>query len=181
MLDDNMQNLLIVEDDDTLRDRLDMAMKRRGFVVRSVASVSQARNAITETVPDYAIVDLRLQDGSGLDVVKALEMTHPRARALVLTGYGNVPTAVSAARLGAVDYIAKPATADEIIDALLAPKGEHAPAPANPMPPEQARLEHIEHVYKEAGGNVSRAARMLDMHRRTLQRILQRHGLSDGA
>lgn len=181
MSDDKLQDLLIVEDDDALRERLALAMKRRGFEVRMASSVSQARRAILEKAPDFAVVDLRLQDGSGLDVVSDLEATHPEARALILTGYGNVPTAVSAARLGAVDYIAKPATAEEIIDALMAPKGQHAPVPANPTPPAQARLEHIEHVYQEAGGNVSQAARMLDMHRRTLQRILQRHGLSNGA
>ncbi len=181
MFDHKLQNLLIVEDDDALRERLALAMERRGFQVRVAASVSQARTAITDTALDYAIIDLRLQDGSGLDVVRDLEAKHPEARSLILTGYGNVPTAVSAARLGAVDYIAKPATAEEIIDALMAPEGGHAPAPENPMPPEQARLEHIEHVYHEAGGNVSLAARMLDMHRRTLQRILQRHGLSNSA
>jgi len=181
MFTKNTQNLLIVEDDDTFRERLAQAMQRRGFVVQTASSVAKAREAMTETAPDYAIIDLRLQDGSGLDVVSELEAKHPDARALILTGYGNVPTAVSAARLGAVDYLSKPATADEIVDALMAPSGEHAPAPESPMPPEQARLEHIKHVFGLAGGNVSQAARLLDMHRRTLQRILQRNGVSNGA
>lgn len=181
MSDDETQNLLIVEDDTALRERLAQAMRRRGFAVQIAASVSEAREMIAATAPDYAIVDLRLQDGSGLDVVRDLEAQHPLARALILTGYGNIPTAVSAARLGAVDYIAKPATADEIVGALTAKKGEHAPIPENPIPPAQARLAHIKHVYQEAGGNVSQAARLLDMHRRTLQRILQRNGLSNGA
>lgn len=180
MLDQNMQTLLTVEDDGPFRDRLVLAMRQRGFEVQGAESVAQARSAISKAAPDYAIVDLRLQDGSGLEVVSDLEASHQKARVLILTGYGNVPTAVSAARLGAVDYIAKPATADEIIDALLAPKGKHAPAPKNPISPEKARMEHIEHVYHQAGGNVSKAARMLDMHRRTLQRILQRHGMSHG-
>lgn len=176
-----IRSLLIVEDDDAFRERLAQAMRRRGFVVQVAASVADAHAVMSEAAPDYAIVDLRLQDGSGLDVVSALEAQHPQVRALILTGYGNVPTAVSAARLGAVDYLAKPATADEIVDALLAPNGEHAPAPESPIPPDQARLEHIAHVFEQTGGNVSHAARLLDMHRRTLQRILQRNGLTTSA
>lgn len=177
----NQQSLLIVEDDDTFRERLAQTMRRRGFVVHVASSVAEARVAMLVAVPDYAIVDLRLQDGSGLDVVSTLEAQHPQVRALILTGYGNVPTAVSAARLGAVDYLAKPTTADEIIDALMAPSGEQAPAPTSPLPPDQARLEHIAQVLEHSGGNVSHAARLLDMHRRTLQRILQRNGLTTGA
>lgn len=180
MFDENIQNLLIVEDDAVFRDRLALAMERRGFEVQVAADVVQARKAMATVAPDYAIVDLRLQDGSGLDVISELEATHPKARALVLTGYGNIPTAVSAARLGAVDYVAKPATADEIIDALMAPRDAHAPAPENTIPPEQARLEHIENVYQKAGGNVSKTARMLGMHRRTLQRVLNRSGVLNG-
>lgn len=181
MLDGNTGSLLIVEDDDAFRDRLTRSMQRRGFDVCSVPSVSAALTAIQQDAPDYAIVDLRLLDGNGLDVVSELEDKHTESKAIILTGYGDIPTAVSAARLGAVDYIAKPATADEIVDALLAPKGSHAIPPDNPMQPEQARLEHIEDVFHRTGDNVSQAAKLLNMHRRTLQRILKRNGLSKGS
>lgn len=181
MLDGSAKILLIVEDDDAFRDRLTRSMQRRGFNVCSVASVMEALSAIQEDVPDYAVVDLRLLDGNGLDVVSELEDKHAETRAIILTGYGDISTAVSAVRLGAVDYIAKPATADEIIDALLAPKGSHASPPDNPIQPEQARLEHIEYVFHRTGDNVSQAAKLLKMHRRSLQRVLKRNGLSKGS
>jgi two-component system response regulator RegA len=132
---------------------------------------------VQEDAPDYAIIDLRLQDGSGLDVVAALEQARADARAIILTGYGNIPTAVAAVRLGAIDYISKPSSADEILDTLLAPKGTRPPAPTDPISPEDARFEHIEHGFHQAGENVSETARLLQMHRRTLQRILRRHGV----
>ncbi len=176
------KSMLIVEDDDTLRVRLATAMQKRSFTTGTASSVAEGFAAINVQAPDYAIIDLRLQDGSGLDVVKALEQRHPDARAVILTGYGDIPTAVAATRLGAIDYIAKSATADEIVDTLMTPKGEHPPAPANPISPKDARLEHIEYVFHEAGENVSQTARILQMHRRTLQRILRRNGvLSDAA
>ena len=175
------RSLLIVEDNDALRDRLTMAMEKRGFAARAAASVAEGLSAIEQNTPDFAVIDLRLLDGSGLDVVKALENRAPEARTIILTGYGDIPTAVAAARIGAVDYIAKPATADEIIDVLLAPKDEIPPAPINPIPPEVARIEHIEHVFQETGNNVSRAARLLSMHRRTLQRILERNRVAANA
>lgn len=183
MLDSSVHHktMLIVEDDDALRDRLATAMRKRGFEARTSASVAEGLAAIEQDVPSFAIVDLRLLDGSGLDVVKSLEEHDPEARAIILTGYGDIPTAVAAVRIGAVDYIAKPATADEIVDVLLAPKDENPPMPANPISPEEARIEHIEHVFHEAGDNVSRAARLLSMHRRTLQRILKRNGVSADA
>jgi two-component system response regulator RegA len=182
MLDTKRNNtMLIVEDDDTLRDRLALAMQKRGFEARGTSSVAEGLAAIDLEVPGFAVVDLRLADGSGLDVVRSLEERDPDARAIILTGYGDIPTAVAAARIGAVDYIAKPATADEIVDVLMAPQGQNPPAPIDPISPDEARLEHIEHVYHEAGDNVSHAARLLNMHRRTLQRILKRHGVSADA
>ncbi|MDW3223965.1 MAG: response regulator [Paracoccaceae bacterium] len=173
--------ILIVEDDDCLRERLEKAMSKRGFAVRSASGVADGLASLADNMPQYAIIDLRLLDGSGLDVVKALEERTPDARAIILTGYGDIPTAVAAARIGAVDYIAKPATADEIVDVLMTPKDQTPPAPEHPISPEDARVEHIEHVFHKAGDNVSLAARLLNMHRRTLQRILKRHGVSANA
>jgi len=176
-LENNTKTLLLVEDDDVLRSCLGTAMQKRGFDVTPASSVAEGLRAVRSNAPEYAVIDLRLQDGSGLDVVEALEQQRPDARAIILTGYGNIPTAVAAARLGAIDFIAKPATADEIIDTLMAPKGTRPPAPDAPISPDDARLEHIEQVFHEAGGNVSETARLLQMHRRTLQRILNRHGV----
>ena len=173
--------LLIVEDDDALRGQLEKAMHRRGFDTCAASSVAEAKKLIDEEAPKFAIVDLRLLDGSGLDVIEAIETQHQDARTIVLTGYGNIPTAVAAVRHGAIDYIAKPATADEIFDTLMTPAGEDTPAPAVPISPDQARWEHIEHVYHEVGDNVSQAARLLNMHRRTLQRILKRRGTANDA
>ena len=168
-------SLMIVEDDDALRGRLATAMERRGFDVRAASSVSEAMDQADAGVPHYAVVDLRLRDGSGLSVVEALEKRDPNIRAIMLTGYGNIPTAVAAVRAGAIDYIAKPATADEIVDALIRPRDEQPPAPVNPISPDDARKEHITHVFHELDENVSKTARSLDMHRRTLQRLLRRY------
>ena len=169
-------NLLIVEDDDALRERLAQAMTRRGCQTRTAGSVAAALAAVEEEDLRFAIVDLRLVDGSGLTIVENLRQTQPTCRTIVLTGYGNIPTAVAAARIGAVDYIATPATADEIVDTLLAPEGKTPPPPVNTIAPDDARRAHIERFYHEAGENVSRTARLLKMHRRTLQRLLKRTG-----
>ena len=168
------KSLLIVEDDAPLRARLEKALRKRGYETCQASSVSEALDSISTRTPDFAVVDLRLLDGSGLDVIKVLSEQHPTTRAIVLTGYGNIATAVAAVRLGAFDYIAKPATVDEIVDTLMAPNEGVPPAPEDTIPPDEARLEHIEHVFHEAGDNVSRAARLLNMHRRTLQRLLRR-------
>lgn len=172
----NENTLLIVEDDDALRERLARAMKRRGFDVRVASGLSEAMDQADAEMLNYAVVDLRLQDGSGLSLVEVLEQRDPNIRAIILTGYGNIPTAVAAVRIGAIDYIAKPATADEIVDALIRPRNEHPQAPSDPMTPDAARKEHIEHVFREMDENVSKTARALDMHRRTLQRLLKRYG-----
>lgn len=177
--EDGANSLLIVEDDEALRTRLSQAMARRGFAVSAASSVAEAQEIIDAAPPRHAIVDLRLLDGTGLTVVAALRKAQTPCRTVVLTGYGNIPTAVAAARIGAVDYIAKPATADEIVDVLLTPEGATPPPPANTVEPEEARRAHIEHVYAEAGENVSRTARLLNMHRRTLQRVLKRHGITN--
>lgn len=172
------RSMLIVEDDDAFRNRLAQAMSKRGFDIRTCASVAEGLEAIQHKVPEFAVIDLRLSDGSGLDVTSALQAEAPHVRTVIVTGYGDIPTAVAAARIGATDYISKPATADEIIDVLMTPKDQTPPAPEEPLPPEEARWQHIESVFNDADRSVSQAARLLSMHRRTLQRILKRHGIS---
>src|SRR5450631_812799 len=147
-------------------------METRGFIVTSCDSVSDGLAQIGKAAPAFAVVDLRLGDGNGLDVVSALKRKRPDARAIVLTGYGNIATAVTAVKLGAVDYLAKPADADEIHFALTREPGEHAALPENPMSADLVRWEHIQRVYELCDRNVSETARRLNMHRRTLQRIL---------
>ena len=165
-------SLLLVDDDEPFLRRLARAMEKRGFVPRIALSVSEARAALAEGAPAYAVVDLRLEDGSGLGVVEALRARRPEARAVVLTGYGAIATAVAAVKAGAIDYLSKPADAGEIVDALLAPEGEMPPPPENPMSADRVRWEHIQRVYELCNRNVSETARRLGMHRRTLQRIL---------
>jgi two-component system, response regulator RegA len=165
-------SLVIVDDDVPFQQRLSRAMEQRGFDVRSANSVSEGLALIRERPPAFAVVDMRLEDGNGLDMIAELSRLRPNARAIVLTGYGNIATAVSAVKLGAVDYLAKPADADEVTDALLAPPNALAPPPENPMSADRVRWEHIQRVYELCNRNVSETARRLNMHRRTLQRIL---------
>lgn len=165
-------SLLLVDDDRPWLTRLERAMERRGFEVRIADSVAAGLAAVAEAPPAFAVVDLRLEDGNGLDVVSALHEQRPDARAVVLTGYGNIATAVTAVKLGAVDYLAKPADGDDVIKALLS-NGEDKPEPPdNPMSADRVRWEHIQRVYELCDRNVSETARRLNMHRRTLQRIL---------
>jgi two-component system response regulator RegA len=164
--------LLLVDDDKAFLGRLERAMEKRGFAVRSADTVAAGITAVEDKAPAYAVVDLRLEDGNGLDIVDALHRKRPDARAVVLTGYGNIATAVTAVRLGAVDYLAKPADADDVILALLAVGGSQPALPENPMSADRVRWEHIQRVYELCERNVSETARRLNMHRRTLQRIL---------
>jgi two-component system response regulator RegA len=166
------RSLLIVEDDRPFRERLARAMEARGFTVAIAETVAQGIARAKEARPAYAVVDLKLDDGSGLDVVEALHTARPEARAIVLTGFGNIATAVAAVKYGAVDYIPKPADADDILAALLAQPGHKPKPPENPMSADRVRWEHIQRVYELCGHNVSETARRLNMHRRTLQRIL---------
>jgi two-component system, response regulator RegA len=166
------RSLILVDDDRAFITRLARAMETRGFEVRMAHSVSEGMDLIREKAPAFAVVDMRLEDGNGLDVIAELSRLRPQARAIVLTGYGNIATAVSAVKLGAVDYLAKPADADDVTDALLAPTDEKAPPPENPMSADRVRWEHIQRVYELCNRNVSETARRLNMHRRTLQRIL---------
>jgi two-component system, response regulator RegA len=166
------KTLLLVDDDKAFLTRLERAMEKRGFEVRSAETVAAGLAAVEAAPPAYAVVDLRLEDGNGLDVVDALHRKRSDARAVVLTGYGNIATAVTAVKLGAVDYLSKPADADDVINALLA-TGDVSPAPPeNPMSADRVRWEHIQRVYELCDRNVSETARRLNMHRRTLQRIL---------
>jgi two-component system response regulator RegA len=165
-------SLLIVDDDRPFLTRLARAMEARNFQVTAVETVAEGLAAIRETPPAYAVIDLRLGDGNGLDVISELKERRPDARGIILTGYGNIATAVTAVKLGAFDYLAKPADADEIYNALVAIQHDKAMLPENPMSADRVRWEHIQRIYELCGRNVSETARRLNMHRRTLQRIL---------
>ena len=166
------RTLLIVDDDRPFLTRLQRAMEARGFVVTGVDSVAAGMAAIASHAPAYAVIDMRLADGNGLDVMSELKARRSDARGIILTGYGNIMTAVMAVKLGAFDYLAKPADADEIIAALMATRQDQADLPQNPMSADRVRWEHIQRIYELCSRNVSETARRLSMHRRTLQRIL---------
>ena len=166
------RSLLLVDDDESFVKRLAKAMEKRGFLPETAESVAEGKAIALSRPPAFAVVDLRLEDGNGLDVVEALRDKRPDCRIVVLTGYGAIATAVAAVKIGAIDYLSKPADANDIISALLA-KSESMPAPPdNPMSADRVRWEHIQRVYELCDRNVSETARRLSMHRRTLQRIL---------
>ncbi len=165
------KSLLVLDDDAPLRSRLGRALESRGFEPTLVASVAEALTAVKIHAPAFAVVDMRLEDGNGLGVVEAIHAARPDARGIMLTGYGNIASAVAAVKAGAVDYLPKPADADDVVRALLAREDGPAP-PDNPMSADRVRWEHIQRVYELCGHNVSETARRLNMHRRTLQRIL---------
>ena len=166
------KSLLIVDDDRPFSTRLARAMEGRGYLVRVAESVADGLAAVESEAPAFAVIDMRLGDGNGLDVIARLKERRPDARGVILTGYGNIATAVTAVKLGAFDYLAKPADADEIDAALNARQDGRAEPPENPMSADRVRWEHIQRVYELCGRNVSETARRLNMHRRTLQRIL---------
>ncbi len=166
------RSLLLVDDDEAFVKRLSRAMEKRGFLPETAQSVAEGRAKAQTNPPAYAVVDLRLEDGNGLDVIETLRERRPDCRIVVLTGYGAIATAVAAVKIGAIDYLSKPADADDVTNALLA-KGEALPQPPeNPMSADRVRWEHIQRVYEMCDRNVSETARRLSMHRRTLQRIL---------
>jgi two-component system response regulator RegA len=166
------RSLLIVEDDRSFLQRLAKALEGRGFTVTTAESVADGLLQVEKSTPAFAIVDMRLGDGNGLDVISALKSRRPDARGIILTGYGNIATAVNAVKLGAVDYLAKPVDADDVVAALLAMDNSKIELPENPMSADRVRWEHIQRIYELCGRNVSETARRLNMHRRTLQRIL---------
>ena len=164
--------LLIVDDDEAFCKRLARAMEKRGFAVETAESVDQGRRVAQSRPPAFAVIDLRLSDGNGLDVVEAIRGRREDSRVIVLTGYGAITTAVAAVKMGAIDYLSKPADANEVVAALLSHDDELPPPPENPMSADRVRWEHIQRVYELCDRNVSETARRLNMHRRTLQRIL---------
>ena len=168
------KSLLIVDDDNPFRERLARAMEKKGFVITQAESVKKGIDWLKLTKPAFAVVDLRLNDGNGLEVVKEIQNLNSQSRIIMLTGYGNIPTAVAAVKNGAIDYLAKPADADDVEKALLADPKSKALPPENPMTADRVKWEHIHRVFELCNRNVSETARRLKMHRRTLQRILSK-------
>ena len=168
------KSLLILDDDEPFRSRLARAMDKKGFKVTEAKSVDEGLRLANKTPTNFAVIDLRLEDGSGLEVVKALHKSKKESRIVMLTGYGNLPTAVAAVKAGAIDYIAKPVDADDVESALLASPESKAKPPENPMSADRVKWEHIHRVFELCNRNVSETARRLKMHRRTLQRILSK-------
>ncbi len=166
------KSLLLVDDDEPFLRRLARAMEKRGFEPETALTVAAGKAIATARPPAFAVIDLRLEDGNGLDVVEVLREKRPDARIVVLTGYGAIATAVAAVKIGATDYLSKPADANDITNALLAKENVLPPPPENPMSADRVRWEHIQRVYELCDRNVSETARRLNMHRRTLQRIL---------
>jgi len=170
----NDKSLLIVDDDNPFRERLARAMEKKGFEVSQAESVKKGIEVVKTKKPTFAVVDLRLNDGNGLEIVKVIQNSNPNSRIIMLTGYGNISTAVAAIKQGAIDYLAKPADADDVEKALLADPNKKAEPPENPMSADRVKWEHIHRVFELCNRNVSETARRLKMHRRTLQRILSK-------
>jgi len=168
------KSLLIVDDDNPFRERLARAMEKKGFEVSQAESVKKGIEVVKTKKPTFAVVDLRLNDGNGLEVVKVIQNSNSNSRIIMLTGYGNISTAVAAIKQGAIDYLAKPADADDVEKALLADPNRKAEPPENPMSADRVKWEHIHRVFELCNRNVSETARRLKMHRRTLQRILSK-------
>ena len=168
------KTLLIVDDDNPFRERLARAMEKKGFKVSQAEGVKKGIDAVKTNKPAFAVVDLRLGDGNGLEVVKEIQNSNADSRIVMLTGYGNIPTAVAAIKQGAIDYLAKPSDADDVEKALLADPNRKADPPDNPMSADRVKWEHIHRVFELCNRNVSETARRLKMHRRTLQRILSK-------
>ncbi|MBU6235349.1 MAG: ActR/PrrA/RegA family redox response regulator transcription factor [Alphaproteobacteria bacterium] len=173
--------LAIVDDDKVLAERMGKALEKRGFECVVLTTITEAIDWISDNEPDFALVDLRLADGSGLDVVQDIKNKSPECRIVMMTAYGNIATAVAAVKAGAVDYLTKPADADAVEAALLARGNDTTlpPPPARPMSAERVRWEHIQRIYEQCDRNVSETARRLSMHRRTLQRILAKYAPKD--
>ncbi len=170
--DPGAKSLLLVDDDQAFRQRLNTMLERKGYSVSAAGSLAEARGIAARLKPAFAVLDMRLEDGNGLDLVSELRALRPEIRIVMLTGYGNLTTAVAAVKAGAVDYLSKPADPDDIIKALTADSSDKPEPPEDPMSADRVRWEHIQRVYELCDRNVSETARRLKMHRRTLQRIL---------
>jgi len=168
------KSLMILDDDAPLRNRLRRAMESRGFDVMDAGSVAEGTEMARKQTPAYAILDMKLEDGSGLNLVQDLTSKRPDCKIVMLTGFGNIATAVAAVKAGACDYLPKPADPDAIAAALLQSGDDMPPPPRDPMSADRVRWEHIQRVFEQCGRNVSETARRLRMHRRTLQRILSK-------
>jgi two-component system response regulator RegA len=163
--------LLLVDDDEPFRSRLARSLRARGLEVAEAKSVAEAPEVARAFRPDRAVIDLRMEDGSGLDVLSALRETWPGLACIVLTGYGSIASALEAVRRGALDYLTKPVDADELLRAFE-PGSEPPPEESNVPSLHRVEWEHIQRVLADCDGNVSQAARLLGLHRRTLQRKL---------
>ena len=170
-----INKLIIVDDDTPFRERLGKSMEKKGFFVETISNYNDCMKRCSEEYFDYAIVDMRLEDGSGLELIKKIKEISPTTKSLLLTGYGNIATAVAAIKTGAIDYLPKPAEIDQIYKALTNTDEILPPPPENPMTADRIRWEHIQRVFILCNRNVSETARRLRMHRRTLQRILNKH------
>jgi two-component system, response regulator RegA len=170
------RTVLFVDDDEAFGQRMSRALQARGYSVTHALNAAEATRLASQESPELAVVDLRLPDGHGLDVVRALHAIDETTRIIVLTGYGAIATAVESLRLGASDYLTKPIDAAQLVAAFAGDEAK-APAPRDFVVPSLARLEweHIHRVLADCGGNVSEAARALHMHRRSLQRKLSKH------
>lgn len=175
----NFGKLLIIDDDEVLAKRLGVSMGRMGYDVVTAFDVNDGIDKACREKPDYAVIDLRLEDGSGLDIVDKIHSHVPDCRTVIMTAYGNFQTAVAAVKAGAVDYIAKPVDADTVHNALQQSPGTLPEPPEEPMPPDMVKWEHIQRIYEQCNRNVTETARRLQMHRRTLQRILRKHAPND--
>jgi len=169
------KQLIIVDDDLPFRERLTRSMQKKGFDVESFGKYSDSLIRLNETMFDYAIVDMRLEDGSGLELINKIKELSPNTKSLLLTGYGNIATAVAAIKSGAIDYLPKPSDVDQIYESLTNLTDSLPSPPANPMTADRIKWEHIQRVFNQCNRNVSETARKLRMHRRTLQRILNKH------
>ena len=176
------ESILIVDDHDELRHHLARAFARRGYDVRAAATVDQAIEHAADESPELAVVDLRIGGGSGLEVLRDLLRIDPTTKVVVLTGYGSIASAIKAMRLGAADYLTKPADAEDLIAAfdhvdepVLDPRDVDHPPPTLA----RAQWEHINRVLEDCGGNITHAASKLGIHRRSLQRKLRRPPKSD--
>lgn len=167
-------SFLVVDDDDALRHRLARALSDRGYAVRTAASGAEAMVAFEDEVPDMVILDLRMPDRSGMEVLRDMRGRDPDVPVVILSGYGSIPTAVDAVRLGAVDFVLKPADVDTVLAAFVRHEGEVVARPLETPSLARTEWEQIQRILAETGGNISETARRLGMHRRTLQRKLNK-------